>query len=195
MLGGTKGKTRETLKAEYELEGYDLDIRLLEIHKDTLPANVYQGKLLDIEFKYLKISLGEYQRGLANLIQDEKKKKIALLELDYKENKISRFNYEKESATINDEPWVAVVKLEFGTEKAEEGSFELDWNDKFIEMLEDAGYIAMKPDQTVNLWFSEVCRAVALESYDGVGTFTEDSEYALNSQEGEIVPKGKRNVK
>ncbi|PWU00474.1 MAG: hypothetical protein C5B52_08760, partial [Bacteroidetes bacterium] len=73
----------------------------------------------------------------------------------------------------------------------EEGAFELDWNDKFIEELEKAGYTAPKPDQVINLWFMEVCRNVALETFDGLGTFTEDSESNLNSQSGDL-PKGRR---
>jgi len=191
---GTKGKTREILKAEYELSGYDLDGRLLELNKSELTDDEFNSKFLDIQYKYKKISDSEYYRTLASFIKDEKKRELANLELDFKERKINQLQYEKQIATLKGEPWVNVVKLEFTENAPQEGSFELDWNDKFIEHLEDRGYLAPQPDQVVNLWFTEVCRSVALETFDGVGTFTEDSQDALDSQEGEVL-RGKRIVK
>ena len=51
------------------------------------------------------------------------------------------------------------------------GSFELDWNDKFILNLIKAGY-KMKDDDTDNIiadrWFQDVCRNIALEMYEQV---------------------------
>ena len=35
---GLKGKTREIAKAEYELEGFELEERLLEIKQDEMSA-------------------------------------------------------------------------------------------------------------------------------------------------------------
>jgi hypothetical protein len=124
-------------------------------------------------------------------MKDDTLKAIALTELDYKEGKLEQLAYEKKIATLKGEPWVAVIKMDFQKGKPEEGNFELDWNDAFVKSLEDAGYVAPKPDQIVNLWFMEICRNVALDTFDGLGTFTEDSDAALNNQEGDL-PKGRR---
>jgi len=49
------------------------------------------------------------------------------------------------------------------------GSFDLDWNDKFLLNLVKAGY-KMKADDTdneiVERWFQTVCRNIALEVYE-----------------------------
>ena len=188
---GLAGKTKEIAKAEYELEGYELEQRLVEINRDILSEDLYKHRVLEIDFKYKKSTEAEYHRELAKLIKDDKKRAIAMLELDYKEGLVEQLKYEKEMATLKGEPWVAVIKMDFQSGKPEEGNFELDWNDEFVKSLEASGYSAPKPDQVVNLWFMEVCRNVALETFDGLGEFTEDSEAALKGQSGEL-PKGRR---
>jgi hypothetical protein len=49
------------------------------------------------------------------------------------------------------------------------GSFELDWNDKFVLNLVKQGY-KIRPDDTdaqiVDRWFQTVCRNIALEVYE-----------------------------
>ena len=49
------------------------------------------------------------------------------------------------------------------------GSFELDWNDKFVANLIKQGY-KIRPDdsdaQIVDRWFQTVCRNIALEVYE-----------------------------
>lgn len=76
---------------------------------------------------------------------------------------------EKDLATERDEPYVAVTSLEVDSENLHQGSFELDWNDKFVANLVRAGYMIKKDDsdtEIVDRWFQNICRHVALETWE-----------------------------
>lgn len=76
---------------------------------------------------------------------------------------------EKELATERGEPYVTILSMEIDPENLQSGSFELDWNEKFVANLVRAGY-QMKPDDTdndiVDRWFQAVCRNVVLETWE-----------------------------
>ena len=75
----------------------------------------------------------------------------------------------KEEATKNGEPYVAILRVDLDPNNINNGSFELDWNDKFLVNLIKQGY-KIKPDDTdneiVDRWFQTVCRNIALEVYE-----------------------------
>jgi hypothetical protein len=75
----------------------------------------------------------------------------------------------KDLATERGEPYVAMLGMEVDPENLHQGSFELDWNEKFVANLVRAGY-QMKPDDTdndiVDRWFQAVCRNVVLETWE-----------------------------
>ena len=75
----------------------------------------------------------------------------------------------KEIATEAGEPYVAVLNFDLDPENLHQGSFELDWNDKFIANLVRAGY-QMKPNEPENIivdrWFQNICRHVVLETWE-----------------------------
>lgn len=75
----------------------------------------------------------------------------------------------KEEATKNGEPWVDIVRVDIDPNNINNGSFELDWNDKFLANLIKQGY-QIKPDEAENVivdrWFQTVCRNIALEIYE-----------------------------
>jgi hypothetical protein len=76
---------------------------------------------------------------------------------------------EKEIATAKGEPWVSIVRLEVDPENLHQGSFELDWNDKFIADLVRAGYMIKKDDtdaEIIDRWFQTICRHVVMETYE-----------------------------
>ena len=179
---GLKGKTREIAKAEYELTGYDLEMRLLEIKRDELDnEDDYMRKTWGIKLKYNKIDKHAYNRLLVTLIYDDNKRGLAELELDLAEGKITHLEFEKRSATIRGEPWVTVINMDFTKKSSLEGSFELDWNEPFVEKLKAEGYNAPTPDHIVNQWFMEICRNIAMEEFDGTGDFTGDSAANLET--------------
>jgi hypothetical protein len=46
------------------------------------------------------------------------------------------------------------------------GSFELDWNDKFVSNLIRAGYQGKTDADIVDQWFQNVCRNVVMETWE-----------------------------
>ena len=75
----------------------------------------------------------------------------------------------KEIATANNEPYISIVKVEIDPNDINNGSFELDWNDKFILNLIKSGYKIRNDDtdaQIVDRWWTQVCRNTALELYE-----------------------------
>ena len=76
---------------------------------------------------------------------------------------------EKEIATENNEPYVAMVRMDIDPDNLHQGAFELDWNEIFVARLVKAGYM-MKPDDVdadiVDRWFQNVCRHVVMETWE-----------------------------
>ena len=178
---GLKGKSRAVAQAEYYLTGYDLKFRLLELDKDEMTKKQYFTKLYDLDFEYGKMDKKTHLRQLASLIEDEEQKELAILELDRNEGKLTDHQYDKAVATRKKQPWVSVLDMSFSGEKSLEGSFELDWNEFFVEDLKSKGYVGPTPDSIVNQWFMEVCRNVAMEEFDGTGDFAADSAANLET--------------
>lgn len=76
---------------------------------------------------------------------------------------------EKEKATQAGEPYVNILSMDINPEDINSGTFELDWNDKFVINLIKAGYKIKKEDtdaDIVDRWFTQVCRNVVLEVYE-----------------------------
>lgn len=192
---GLKGKTKEIAKAEYELTGYDLERKLLDINVERYSEEEIKRKILDLDLKHEKITKAEYNRSLLEFIKDERQAKLALLELDLKDGNITNTEYAKQSSTIRGEPWVTVLNMDFGGKNSLEGSFELDWNEHFVTKLKNEGYTGPTPDNIVNQWFMEVCRNVAMEEFDGTGDFAADSEANLETVRrwnSEIITEGRK---
>jgi hypothetical protein len=75
----------------------------------------------------------------------------------------------KEQATAAGEPYVSILKVDLDPADINNGSFELDWNDKFVVNLVKQGYKIRADDtdaQIVDRWFQTVCRNIALEVYE-----------------------------
>ena len=80
----------------------------------------------------------------------------------------------KELATEAGEPYVAMLGMDIDPENLHSGSFELDWNDKFLANLIRAGYVGKTEADIVDQWFQNVCRHVVLETWE--------QEQAMNPQ-------------
>jgi len=75
----------------------------------------------------------------------------------------------KQLATQNNEPYINIISVEIDPSNVNDGSFELDWNDKFVLNLIKAGYKIREDDderKIVDRWFQTVCRNIALEIYE-----------------------------
>ena len=72
----------------------------------------------------------------------------------------------KELATEAGEPWVEVISMDIDKDNPGQGSFELDWNDKFVANLIRAGYQGKTDQDIVDNWFRTVCQNVVMENYE-----------------------------
>lgn len=86
----------------------------------------------------------------------------------------------KEQATMAGEPYVAILRVDVDPANINAGSFELDWNDKFVINLVKTGY-KLREDETdqviVDRWFQTVCRNIALEVYEQQAADPANREY------------------
>jgi hypothetical protein len=100
---------------------------------------------------------------------DRFKKKPVVAKTETPKPKKAPVKTEKELATEQGQPYVAILSMDVDPDNMQNGSFELDWNDKFVANLIRAGY-QMDPKDTdsdvVDRWFTAVCRNVVLETYE-----------------------------
>jgi hypothetical protein len=195
---GLRGKSYKIAEAEYYYEGFELENELLNINSLELKESEVLQKKLDIKKKYNKITDKEYYRELTELITDPIQKELAILELDFKDGKISEIEYDKKSHTIQNKSWHRILKLEFNPKISPEGSFELDWNDLFVKELEEAGYTGHTPDDIVNKWFISICKNVAAEEFGDLnsgGDSDANFEAAKRWSQEPDMGNGKRSYK
>lgn len=88
----------------------------------------------------------------------------------------------KELATEKGEPYFDIVGMEIDPADINNGSFEFDWNEIFINRLVKAGYM-MGPKDTdsdiIDRWYTNVCRNVVLETWE--------QEQAMNPERDRVV--------
>ena len=91
----------------------------------------------------------------------------------------------KDLATERGEPYVAILSMEIDPENMQQGSFELDWNDKFVSNLIRAGYQMDAKDtdaDIVDRWFTAVCRNVVLETYEQYEAMNPERDRLIKSK-------------
>jgi hypothetical protein len=93
-----------------------------------------------------------------------KKKSAKPAESNEKLKKVKKS--EKELATERGEPYIAILSMDVDPENLNAGSFELDWNEKFVANLIRAGYQGKTDEDLVDQWFQNVCRNVVLETFE-----------------------------
>ena len=82
----------------------------------------------------------------------------------------------KDLATERGDPYVAILSMDVDPENIHAGSFELDWNEKFVANLIRAGYVGKTDSDIVDQWFQNVCRHVVMETWE--------QEQAINPEPG-----------
>lgn len=96
----------------------------------------------------------------------------------------------KETATALGEAYIAILQVSVDPNDINNGSFELDWNDKFIVNLIRQGY-RRKPEEEdsviVDRWFQTVCRNIALEVYEQQQADPDNRDPLLAPSEVRIV--------
>lgn len=160
---GLGGRAREEAEAHYYLDGEDLDRRLLDIRYADEPARLARARL-DLDFAYGRIDEFAHAVKIAEMEHPEPgvERDLAVLEVEWRLNRIDKNAYEKRRATLKQEPWIGIVDHGFDPSQGINGVyFEFDWNDYWIEYLKLNGYVGFDEDQLVEHWFSDVCRAQA----------------------------------
>lgn len=194
---GLKGETREIAKAEYELEGKELEIKKAKIRCEE-ESVALSTQLLAIDLKHGDITPYDYDLQTTALDCIDNKDeggldlKFALLKIEKKHKKITPTEYDKQHATLHGKPWVSVLSVETDEEQPNRGSLELDWNDEFVSYLQEHGYIGPTEETIVDTWLGELCKNIALEHYSGVGTFDDDVDATIQPTPDE---RGNRTVK
>jgi hypothetical protein len=92
---------------------------------------------------------------------------------------------EKELATERGEPYVTILSMEIDPENLQSGSFELDWNEKFVANLVRAGYQMNAKDadaDIVDRWFTTVCRNVVMETYEQYEAMNPERDRVIKSR-------------
>jgi hypothetical protein len=82
---------------------------------------------------------------------------------------------EKAMADLNGEPWVGVLSTNIDVKNPRSGYFELDWNDKFVDMLRNAGYTGSNSEEIVDRWFNDLAKNIAA-SVEEESKFVADAE-------------------
>ena len=104
--------------------------------------------------------------GVSPKVLEEKEEKV---ELSSEDQRRAILQKEKEEATKNGKPWVAVLDTQVNPDNIKNGFFELDWNNEFIEQLIDAGYSGETNEEIVNGWF----RTIAMQILEEEGLDTQ----------------------
>lgn len=152
-----------------------------------------EKQILEVEHKYKEISDYDYEVKKASFKENTTERELLLLEIDKKYNKINENEYENKKATINKQPYIKVIDIQYKEGHAAAMSF--DWNDIFVNEIEAAGYIGKTPEDSVNLWFTYLCRNIALETFDGVGDFNERLDEVVEAEEYMSAQTPKKKIK
>jgi hypothetical protein len=150
---------------EYEhIDAYTYDVKHAEIAY-TDPQKLARARL-DIEHKHGRLPAYDYDKQCVEFdVADDMARKIALLEVEFKHGKIDERKFELQRATLNEEPYIAVVKSEYDPRQGMNGLFfEFDWNDLWIEYLRLNGYVGVRDEDLIEQWFTDICRSVAEET-------------------------------
>lgn len=108
------------------------------------------------------------------LRNDPVESQVLTVQRKFKAGNITENERDKQIATIRKEPYVTVTEMGIENDDIRQGFFELDWNDEFVIMLQNAGITGTSDDDVVNKWFNGVCRTVLLQ--EGA-----DLDYGLES--------------
>ena len=154
---GLKGKTREIAQAEYELQGYDLEVKLAEInHREE--ELILKKTILAIDLNYGKIDDYAYDIGIINLTSssDSSIYKQQKLDVDFKYKKIDEYTYDKNIAELVEpakERQLAVASVDLKHQKITESEYERRKADILNEPWISMPKIAWDPENSSKTYF------------------------------------------
>jgi hypothetical protein len=97
---------------------------------------------------------------------DKLKKKLSNLTKKSSATTTPKKKSKLDLANDKNEPYVEVLGLDMDLDNLAQGSFELEWNDKFVSNLLRAGFTGKTDADIVDQWFQTICKNIAMESYE-----------------------------
>lgn len=169
---GLKGKSYELAENDYYNTGEAWDRRFAEIMADDEKDLELRNLALDLKYKHIELLEHDEKYAELTMDKDSKDYKLEMARINHIRRKLTDREYEKEVATINEEPYIAMFNID-----AKEYSFEFDWNEYFIADLEDAGFGPYPKDEMyIEEWYNELSKAITLEAFQGDGSLEELEE-------------------
>lgn len=120
--------------------------------------------LLDVELLHGKIDVYTHARKAGEIIYPDAgiDRDLFMAEVDREFGKLDKNGYEKQRATLLEQPWIGLLGARFDLNEGVDGVyFEFDWNDFWITFLRLNGYVGETEQQVVDQWFTDVCRSQA----------------------------------
>jgi len=140
----------------------DLEYQLFELSYEVKDTEAYFKEKLKLDVRFGKKTEQEADQELLDHKFDDKSSidyKKEQLVLDRKWGKISENEFEKQTATLDKEPWFDFIGADKKiTGDAVQAAVELDWNDYFVEFLESKGWSGSSPDEIVDKWFEDMMK-------------------------------------
>lgn len=125
---GLKGKTRDRAEAEYYLEGYELEQRLIDIEVKDPKQRLLQK--LEVDFKYHHIDEYQYDLSYAELVMTGDELEIERLNIDCHHKRISEYEALHAIAKIRhknsrEDLELAQAKIEYDYEQLDKLEYEM----------------------------------------------------------------------
>jgi hypothetical protein len=163
---GLNGQSKLIAKAEYELTGWDLVSKIIEIKYADDPK-AFAVEMLKAKLKHGITNEYDYLMGIADLTLTGLELELRKLEINYKHQKLDDDEYSKMVATAKNEPYIAVVNSSYDPKQKLDGfEFEFDWNHIWLELLIECGYTGATEEKIIQSWFTDLCRSVLVENAD-----------------------------
>lgn len=151
-------KAGKKTEAEYLIDGYENDFN----HK-RLSEVEYKTKVLQVQFDKHLISEKSMEEQLIEILPEGEEKVRAALDYAYKYHLITQNEYDKESSTLDGEPWFA-----FDVEYDEESNdvvLSFDYNEIFWKTLQRDGHPGTTEDEIIDNFIKDWGRKLATEEY------------------------------
>ena len=127
------------------------------------------------------------EKYLIEKAPDNDTKERKLLDYNLKHSNITQDEFDKQTATLDGEPYIRVVNLEMDSKSPSAGYFELDFNENFVEYLANSGYEGVEPDEIVDNWFNDLCQNIVMEGLEDSDGITKSVD--TKSKQGLIIQK------
>lgn len=133
------------LELKHPRKSQEFKLGLVDIKLEHGELDEYDAEVEKLGIKHKNREGAEYVIGKANL--------------DRQHNMIDERDYDKTIATANGKPWVTVVdaNLVYGGPRGNQMSFDLDWNQQFVDDLRLNGWTGISDSDVVDQWFTNLC--------------------------------------